>query len=67
MLDGFVSGKGKVHITVWAGDIAEAAKKGDYMILTFSFKDTKGNVAKASYKVSIKDEPVIDNVSPKPT
>ena len=64
VLDGFVSGKGKVHITVFDSLVATAAK-GNYMILTFAFKDTKGNEAKASYKVSIKDEPVIDNVSPK--
>ena len=65
VLDGFVSGKGKVHITVYDSLVAKAAAKGDYMILTFAFKDTKGNEAKASYKVTIKDEPVIDNVSPK--
>ena len=65
VLDGFVSGKGKAHITVYDSLVATAAAKGDYMILTFAFKDTKGNEAKASYKVSIKDEPVIDNVSPK--
>lgn len=65
VLDGFVSGKGKVHITVFDSLVAKAAAKGDYMTLTFAFKDTKGNEAKASYKVSIKDEPVIDNVSPK--
>ena len=65
VLDGFVSGKGKVHITVFDSLVAKAAAKGDYMILTFAFKDTKGNEAKASYKVTIKDEPVIDNVSPK--
>ena len=64
VLDGFVSGKGKVHITVFDSLVATAAAKGNYMILTFAFKDTKGNEAKASYKVSIKDEPVIDNVSP---
>ena len=65
VLDGFVSGKGKVHITVFDSLVAKAAAKGDYMTLTFAFKDTKGNEAKASYKVTIKDEPVIDNVSPK--
>ena len=65
VLDGFVSGKGKVHITVFDSLVATAAAKGDYMTLTFAFKDTKGNEAKASYKVTIKDEPVIDNVSPK--
>ena len=65
VLDGFVSGKGKVHITVFDSLVATAAAKGNYMILTFAFKDTKGNEAKASYKVTIKDEPVIDNVSPK--
>ena len=65
VLDGFVSGKGKAHITVFDSLVATAAAKGDYMILTFAFKDTKGNEAKASYKVTIKDEPVIDNVSPK--
>ena len=65
VLDGFVSGKGKVHITVWAEDIAKAAQKGDYLILTFAFKDTKGYEAKASYKVTIKDEPVIENLSPR--
>ena len=65
VLDGFVSGKGKAHITVFDSLVAKAAAKGDYMILTFAFKDTKGNEAKASYKVTIKDEPVIDNVSPK--
>ena len=64
VLDGFVSGKGKAHITVWAEDIAKAAQKGNYLILTFAFKDTKGNEAKASYKVTIKDEPVIDNITP---
>ena len=64
VLDGFVSGKGKVHITVFDSLVATAAAKGNYMILTFAFKDTKGNEAKASYKVTIKDEPVIDNVSP---
>ena len=65
VLDGFVSGKGKAHITVFDSLVAKAAAKGDYMILTFAFKDTKGNEAKASYKVTIKDEPVIDNVAPK--
>ena len=65
VLDGFVSGKGKAHITVFDSLVAKAAAKGDYMILTFAFKDTKGNEAKASYKVNIKNEPVIDNVAPK--
>ena len=65
VLDGFDSGKGKAHITVYDSLVAKAAAKGDYMTLTFAFKDTKGNEAKASYKVTIKDEPVIDNVSPK--
>ena len=65
VLDGFVSGKGKVHITVFDSLVATAAAPGTYLILTTAFKDNKGNDAQASYKVSIKDEPVIDNVSPK--
>ena len=64
VLDGFTTGKGRVHITVFDSDIAEAAKVGGKMTLTFAFKDVKGNEARASYTVEILDEPVISNVTP---
>ena len=64
VLDGFTTGKGKVHITVFDTDIAKAAEKGSKMTLTFAFKDVKGNEARASYTVNILDEPVISNVTP---
>ena len=64
VLDGFTTGKGRVHITVFDSDIAEAAKVGGKMTLTFAFKDVKGNEARASYTVEILDEPVITNVKP---
>ena len=64
VLDGFTTGKGRVHITVFDSDIAEAAKAGGKMTLTFAFKDVKGNEARASYTVDILDEPVISNVTP---
>ena len=64
VLDGFTTGKGRVHITVFDSDIAEAAKVGGKMTLTFAFKDVKGNEARASYTVDILDEPVITNVTP---
>ena len=64
VLDGFTTGKGRVHITVFDSDIAEAAKAGGKMTLTFAFKDIKGNEARASYTVEILDEPVITNVKP---
>ncbi len=64
VLDGFTSGKGEAHITVFADDIAEAAKAGDTMTLTFAFKDIKGNEARASYTVRIVDAPVISNMTP---
>ncbi len=64
VLDGFTTGKGRVHITVFDSDIAEAAKVGGKMTLTFAFKDIKGNEARASYTVDILDEAVISNVTP---
>ena len=64
VLDGFTTGKGRVHITVFDSDIAEAAKAGSTMTLTFAFKDIKGNEARASYTVDILDEAVISNVKP---
>ena len=64
VLDGFTTGKGRVHITVFDSDIAEAAKVGGKMTLTFAFKDVKGNEARASCTVDILDEPVITNVTP---
>ena len=64
VLDGFTTGKGRVHITVFDSDIAEAAKAGSTMTLTFAFKDVKGNEARASYTVDILDEAVITNVTP---
>ena len=64
VLDGFTTGKGRVHITVFDSDIAEAAKAGSTMTLTFAFKDVKGNEARASCTVDILDEPVISNVTP---
>ena len=64
VLDGFTTGKGRVHITVFDTDIEEAAKAGSTMTLTFAFKDVKGNEARASYTVNILDEPVISNVTP---
>ncbi len=64
VLDGFTTGKGRVHITVFDSDVAEAAKAGSTMTLTFAFKDVKGNEARASYTVTILDEPVISNVTP---
>ena len=64
VLDGFTTGKGRVHITVFDSDVAEAAKKGTKMTLTFAFKDVKGNEARAAYTVEILDEPVISNVTP---
>ena len=64
VLDGFTTGKGRVHITVFDSDIAEAAKVGGKMTLTFAFKDIKGNEARASCTVDILDEPVISNVTP---
>ena len=64
VLDGFTTGKGRVHITVFDSDIAEAAKAGNTMTLTFSFKDVKGNVATASYTVKILNVPVISNLTP---
>ena len=64
VLDGFTTGKGRVHITVFDTDIEEAAKAGSKMTLTFAFKDVKGNEARASYTVIILDEPVISNVTP---
>ena len=60
----FTTGKGSVHITVCDSDIAEAAKAGSTMTLTFAFKDVKGNEARASYTVDILDEAVISNVKP---
>ena len=60
----FTTGKGSVHITVYDSDIAEVAKAGSTMTLTFAFKDIKGNEARASYTVDILDEPVISNVTP---
>ena len=60
----FTTGKGRVHITVFDSDIAEAAKAGSTMTLTFAFKDVKGNEARASYTVDILDEAVISNVKP---
>ena len=60
----FATGKGSVHITVYDSDIAEAAKAGSTMTLTFAFKDVKGNEARASYTVDILDEAVISNVKP---
>ena len=64
VLDGFTTGKGRVHITVFDSDVAEAAKAGNKMTLTFAFKDVKGNEARASYTVDILDEAVISNVTP---
>ena len=64
VLDGFTTGKGSVHITVFDTDVAEAAKAGNKMTLTFAFKDVKGNEARASYTVNILDEAVISNVKP---
>ena len=64
VLDGFTTGKGRVHITVFDTDIEEAAKAGSKMTLTYAFKDVKGNEARASYTVNILDEPVISNVTP---
>ncbi len=64
VLDDFTTGKGRVHITVFDTDVAEAAKAGNKMTLTFAFKDIKGNEARASYTVKILDEPVISNVTP---
>ena len=64
VLDGFTTGKGRVHITVFDSDIAEAAKVGGKMTLTFAFEDVKGNEARASCTVDILDEPVISNVTP---
>ena len=64
VLDGFTTGKGRVHITVFDSDIAKAAEAGSTMTLTFAFKDVKGNEARASYTVDILDEPVISNVTP---
>ena len=64
VLDGFTTGKGRVHITVFDSDIAEAAKAGSTMTLTFAFKDVKRNEARASYTVDILDEAVISNVKP---
>ena len=60
----FTTGKGRVHITVFDSDIAEAAEAGSTMTLTFAFKDVKGNEARASCTVDILDEPVISNVTP---
>ena len=64
VLDGFTTGKGRVHITVFDSDIAKAAEAGSTMTLTFAFKDIKGNEARASYTVDILDEAVISNVTP---
>ena len=64
VLDGFTTGKGRAHITVFDTDIEEAAKAGSKMTLTYAFKDVKGNEARASYTVNILDEPVISNVTP---
>ena len=64
VLDGFTTGKGRVHITVFDSDIAKAAEAGSTMTLTFAFKDIKGNEARASCTVDILDEPVISNVTP---
>ena len=64
VLDGFTTGKGRVHITVFDSDIAKAAEAGSTMTLTFAFKDVKGNKARASCTVDILDEPVISNVTP---
>ena len=64
VLDGFTTGKGKVHITVFDSDVAAAAKKGSKMTLTYAFQDVKANEARASYTVDILDEPVISNVTP---
>ena len=64
VLDGFTTGKGRVHITVFDSDIAKAAEAGSTMTLTFAFKDIKGNEARASCTVEILDEPVISNVTP---
>lgn len=64
VLDGFTTGKGRVHITVFDSDIAKASEAGSTMTLTFAFKDIKGNEARASCTVDILDEPVISNVTP---
>lgn len=64
VLDGFTTGKGRVHITVFDSDIAKAAEAGSTMTLTFAFKDIKRNEARASCTVDILDEPVISNVTP---
>ena len=64
VLDGFTTGKGRAHITVFDTDIEEAAKAGSKMTLTFAFKDVKGNEARASCTVDILDEAVISNVKP---
>ena len=64
VLDGFTTGKGRVHITVFDSDIAKAAEAGSTMTLTFAFKDIKGNEARASYTVDILDEAVISSVKP---
>ena len=64
VLEGFTTGKGRVHITVFDSDIAKAAEAGSTMTLTFAFKDIKGNEARASYTVDILDEAVISNVKP---
>ena len=64
VLDGFTTGKGRVHITVFDSDIAKAAEAGSTMTLTFAFKDIKGNEARASCTVDILDEAVISNVKP---
>ena len=64
VLDGFTTGKGRVHITVFDSDIAKAAEAGSTMTLTFAFKDINGNEARASYTVDILDEAVISNVKP---
>ena len=64
VLDGFTTGKGRVHITVFDSDIAKAAEAGSTMTLTFAFKDVKGNEARASCTVDILDEAVISNVKP---
>ena len=60
----FTTGKGSVHITVYDSDIAEVAKAGSTMTLTFAFKDGKGNEARAAYTVDILDEAVSSNVKP---
>ena len=58
----FTTGKTTAAVKVTAEQIKQAGGK---MTLSFAFTDAKGNIARASYEVEVKDEPVISNLTPR--